>query len=97
MFDAHTIKAWTRVHDLLVNRVCMVNEIHGCRYHHGYGNPCVVRSCRHGYVCEYGGTPLCSWSCYDVQSVRDAFATVDALADSLWLVRRAGYLRMLIS
>ncbi len=88
---------WSRTHDKLLNRIAIVNQIHGCRYDYSVGNPCTVRYARGAYVCEYGGAELCAWGVYDLSSLDAAYAKVDALADALWLVRRAGFLRVSIS
>lgn len=84
-------------HDLLLNRIAIINQTHGCRYDYLAGNPCEVRNTGRWYECYYGGDLLTSWDVLDVSTLDSAFAALDALADAVWLVRRAGFLRMLIS
>lgn len=85
---------WIDKHDLLLNRIAIVNQIHGCNYDYSYGNPCTVRFCRGWYTCDYFGNRLCAWRVYDFPSLDVAYDRVDSLADTLWLVRRAGCLRV---
>lgn len=85
---------WIDKHDLLLNRIAIVNQIHGCNYDYSFWNPCTVKYLRGWYVCDYLGTRLCEWCVYDFPSLERAYDRVDSLADALWLIRRAGYLRM---
>jgi len=84
-------------HDLLLNRVAIINQMHGCQYDYLAGNPCEVRHTGRWYECYYGGDLLTTWDVLDSATLDAAFRRVDSLADALWLVRRAGFLRMLIS
>lgn len=81
-------------HDLIVNRIGIVNQIHGCAYGWGYDNPCNLSYASGVYFCRYFGLDLCTWSLKDSDSVGLAFDVLDALAATLWLVRRAGKLRI---
>lgn len=82
-----------KTHELVLNRIAVINQIHGCAYGHGVGYPCCVRSGLGGwYVCTYGGAVVCRWRDCDL-SVDDAMRRLEALSDALWLVARAGYLR----
>lgn len=94
MFDNGTVIKWLKRHDILLNRIAIINEIHGCRYDYSPANPCTVSYRLGHYTCTYAGDTLCSWLAYDLPSLDDAFACVDALCDALWLVRRAGFLRV---
>ena len=84
-------------HNLLLNRVAIINQLHGCQYVFDAGNPCVVRGYGRSYEVYYGGDLLTTWDIADTATLDAAFRRVDSLADALWLVRRAGFLRMLIS
>ena len=98
MLEYGTMSRWSRTHDLLLNRAAMVNQIHGCAYDWGVGNPCRVYWDSLGsYVCEYAGDVLCRWALYDVAAVDAALRAVDALADTLWRVRKGGFLRVMVS
>lgn len=81
---------WTKLHDLIINRLGVANQILGCRYDFSSDNPCVLRTSRGWYVCEVNGMELCSWRRYDESTTRRALARVDALAGLLWSARRAG-------
>lgn len=85
---------WMKRHELLLNRIAIVNQIHGCSYDWSVGNPCTVRYVRGWYVCDYCGECLCAWCVYDFPSLDAAMSRVSSLADALWLLRRSGYLRM---
>lgn len=91
--NIYEMNNWTKKHDLLLNRIAMVNQIHGCDYGWCCGAPCIVTYSKGWYVCDYFGMRLCAWASYDVPSLDAAFSKVDSLADSLWLIRRAGCLR----
>ena len=84
-------------HDLLLNRVAIINQVHGCKYDFQTGNPCEVRGYGRSYEVYYGGDLLTTWDISDSGTLDAAFSRLDALADAVWLVRRAGFLRMLIS
>lgn len=94
MFDNGTVIKWVKKHDILLNRIAIINEIHGCKYDYSPANPCTVTYRLGCYTCTYAGDVLCAWDAYDLVSLDAAFARVDALSDALWLVRRAGYLRV---
>lgn len=94
MLDYAVMSRWTSKHDLLMNRVGIINEIHGCAHHTGLGNPCRVWWDSGGYVCEYLGSELCRWRLYDLDGLSAAYGRVDALADALWRIRRGGCLRV---
>ena len=84
---------WTRVDELLANRVSIANQILGARYDGDLSNPVRVVSFRGGRRVMLCGERFCEYLMYDLQSIRDAFARVDALSDSLWLLRRGKAIR----
>lgn len=83
---------WVPLHKLCLNRIAVVNQIHGCRYDYSTDNPCTYVVSGRDHACVYGGVTLARWREYDLETVQGAFDVLDALADALWLVRRAGYL-----
>ena len=85
---------WLVLQDKLLNRVGIINQIHGCAYDWNCGNPCTVTYARGCYVCHYCGVDFCQWFAYDLLSLETSLDKVDSLANALWLVRRAGYLRV---
>ena len=82
------ITAWTKVHNLILNRVAMINQTHGIDY--GWGAPgiCTVCYSRGWYTCAYSGIDLCTWHVYDLHSTDAAFRKVDHLDEALWPVTR---------
>lgn len=94
MIDNGTVIKWVKRHDILLNRIAVINQIHGCNYDYSPANPCCVTYRLGCYTCTYAGDVLCDWRAYDLTSIDKAFVLIDALADALWIVRRAGYLRM---
>ena len=84
---------WNRDLDLMYNRIAMVNRIHGHSYGWGVGAPLSMSYRLGWYRCTYFGDMLCQWRGYDAGSLSRAYAIVDALANALWLVARAGKLR----
>ena len=79
------LDAWTRVYDLLVNRVKIINQI--------LGSVVVRIQYKRGtYVCMVCDSKLCDFRIYDLASIDAAFAAVDGLSDGLWLLNRTGRL-----
>lgn len=87
-------RTFVPIHNNILNRVGIINEIHGCHYDYCYGNPCTVRHRLGWYSCLYFGDLIAQWQSFDVDGVKLAFAKLDALAEALWLVRKAGKLRL---
>ena len=94
MLDLNDMERWTKKHDLLLNRIAVINQIHGCQYDHSCGNPCAVSYRLGTYSCIYAGDVLTTWRVYDLPSVDSALVLVDSLSDALWRIRRAGFLRV---
>lgn len=83
---------YTRVFNLIFNRVGIINQILGCRYDFDASNPCVVRHVGHEWRVDYYGSCVASWHIWDLPGIESAFARVDALDDALWITRRVGML-----
>ena len=79
---------FARISDLIVNRVSVVNQILGARFDGDMSNPARVVGIRGGRRVTLCGEPFCEFRNYDLDSASDAFARVNALCDSLWLLRR---------
>lgn len=80
-------------HEVVMNRVKVVNDLHGCRYANGQGNPLVLRwRTREGYELRWCGQVVAAYGMYDVEGARRAREVADMLTDLLWIGRRAGYL-----
>lgn len=88
---------WMKRHNLLLNRIAIINQIHGCHYGYCVGYPCTVRYERGWYICSYNGNAICSWAMYDYTTLDSSYDLVDSLCNALWLVSSAGYLRVLKS
>ena len=81
---------WTRLVDIIENRVSIINQIMGARYDSCLDNPCILRYRRGEYVCTYCGETYATWHVYDLDTTRRAFERIDALSDALWLAFRTG-------
>lgn len=82
-----------KMHGLIANRVGIVNELLGCRYHHAKGNPCVVTSSGARHVLAFGGVDCATWRDWDLEAVRTAFGWVDVFAASVWRLSCGGFVR----
>ena len=90
----HTImqmNAWVRNHDLILNRLLIINQLHGCRYDRCSTNPCGLRHRGGTYDVEMYGVVVASYGLYDVSGVEDALALVDMLARLSWNGNAAGW------
>lgn len=90
--DYQQIYAFGKAHKLVVNRVSIINQLHGCRYDNGILNPCKLKWQRGRYVVTYCGRELCAYRLYDGTSADMAVSVVTALADMCWLGRRQGWI-----
>ena len=82
---------WAKLHNLILNRIAIINQIHLCRFDYCNTNPCSMKKERGRFVALYDGEPLASWG-KDLDSVSYAFELVDSFADCCWRIRRAGRL-----
>lgn len=84
------VSNWTDKHNLIANRVKIINQVlEGV--HEGFvGTPCVVKYRRGCYRVLFFGVCLVEYRVYQVESVENAFLRVDAVCDSLWYMSRAG-------
>lgn len=90
--DYSQVYAWNKAHKIVVNRVDIINQLHGCRYDSGILNPCKLKWRRGRYVVTYCGRELCAYRLYDAPSADAAVSVVSALVDMCWLGRRQGWI-----
>lgn len=76
------MRLWVRRHDLVLNRVKVINVITEDRAKVGH------RGCR--WWVDFLDHRLCEWKAYDVRSVDDALLALDAVKTALWDCRRVG-------
>lgn len=88
MITYHDVDEWTRWDDLIQNRVSVTNQILGARFDGDMSNPVQVRTRRGERYATICGEVFACWKLYDLDSVMQAFGRLDALTDSLWLLRR---------
>ena len=90
--DYAQMDRFVRTSDLVYNRVGLVNEVLGCRYHHANDNP--MRCERDGgrYRVMYRDAVVAQYFVWDLESVDAAFSVVDDWLSCLWLLRRDGKL-----
>ena len=87
--DVHVMNRCSRLFDLVLNRVAIVNQLHGCRYDHNPENPMRVSRDHGTYVVTYCDAEVVSFRSNDLDSVSSAFAVLDAWSRCVWLLSRA--------
>lgn len=88
--DYATACEWLELHNVVVNRISIVNQILGARYDGCMENPLLLTCNRGDYVLRVCGVEYVSWHAYDLASTRDAYGVVESLKRGLWLLRRSG-------
>lgn len=86
---------WTRTHDLILNRLCIVNQLHDCRHDTGLHNPMRYKALGGTYEVTYCGVLVARWHLYDLREVERAYKQVDGLQEVCWEGRRLGYMRLM--
>ena len=81
---------WARLHDLIANRVGIVNQLLGCRYAVSPTNPMGVRRDGSQYEVLCDGAVLASYGVWDVDGIRTAYELVDHWSDCVWQLSRLG-------
>lgn len=89
------ISVWTMTHDLIRNRMQVLNQILGCRYDDSPENPARLEYRRGTYRVDFCGRTIAEWRIYDLTSVQTAFQRLDALSTAFWDARRAGVVGVL--
>ena len=92
MLSYSDLVIWSKDYDLVLNRVKVVNQLHGCSYADSPSNPCRVLYDHGEYSVLYRGSRLCSFGVYDVVGVSSALSVVDSFADTVWSFSCAGLL-----
>lgn len=87
-----TLDLWSRLFDLLANRVSMINIALGARYGHAPESACKIVYKRGCYTCEVCGEPFATFRIYDVDALEEAYRAVDILKHGVWLLGRSGRL-----
>lgn len=80
---------WARMHDLIYNRVSVVNQLLGARYDGCRENPLQVVYEHGRYRCVLCGEDYASFGVYDLDTTQRALDRIDALQDGLWLLVRS--------
>ena len=83
---------WSRLFDLIANRVSVINQTLGARYDYGATNACQVAYSKGRYTCEVCGARFADFGLYDIPSTESALERLDSLNDGLWLLNRSGRL-----
>lgn len=81
---------WTKAHELIKNRVGIVNELLGYRYHFDAHNALVLDWSDGRWRLVFDGIQKCEYRVYDLDTVRPALEWVKSFADACWMLRRAG-------
>lgn len=88
MVEYERINDWLRWDDLIVNRASVANQILGARHDNDMTNPVRVKTLRGERAVYICGALFVKWRMYDETSAMEAYNRMDALSDSLWLLRR---------
>lgn len=83
MLAYEDMRRFTKLHDLVVNRVNVINQI--------TDGACTMGGRGCDYVVRFYGRPIAQWQAYDVASVERSLSAMDAVYDVLWDCRRLGY------
>lgn len=95
-YERYSHARWVREFDLLRNRVAVINQLSGCHYDFARDNPCeIVYSCA-AYEVRYEGVLVCRIGRYEQLDMVNALLVVDAWANCVWAIRRAGNLKVMI-
>lgn len=86
------MRHWCRQHDLMQNRVSVMNQMHNCRYARNCANPCQLRHRGGTYDVEVYGEVVTTYGLYDVDGTAAALATMDMLTRLLWNGTAGGWL-----
>lgn len=78
------------LHELVVNRIAIVNQLLGSRYKFGSGAPLAVVSKGSRYLCRLNGCDLFAWDLRERSTVLEALACSDTLQNFLWLLGVGG-------
>lgn len=83
--------AWTKVYNLVVNRVKAVNHMLGGTYDGCLDNPVRLVMKRGRYNVMLWDEVLASFGVYDLDSTQHAFEMLDFANDVIWQIRRRGF------
>ena len=86
------VSNWSRLFELIANRVSVINQVLGARFDGDMSNPVHLSYERGRYVCEVCGVPFVDFAVYDLEATSSAFARIDDLSDGIWLLNRSGRL-----
>lgn len=81
---------YTKVFDLVCNKVSLINQVLGCRYDFDVRNPCRVLHVMGVWRVVLFGRVLAEWRPWDVSGVRSALSSAQVAFDVLWDARRVG-------
>lgn len=84
---------WSRLFDLVSNRVGVCNQVLGCKYAHSPENPLVLKRCGKRYEIVFNGETFASFGVWDLESLRVVCDGMGAWSDCLWQLSRGGLLK----
>lgn len=84
MLSFDVMQVWTCKFDLLRNRIGVVNQLLGCRYHNGNDARMCMTRVSGGYDVCFDSDVISSFRLWDIDSLTMTFEKVDAWADCLW-------------
>lgn len=86
---------WTDLHDLIVNRVNVINQMLGARYDNSADNALRVILCKGIYSLYICGALFATWHVYDLDETCNALERINAVNDAVWFFNKSG--RLLIT
>jgi hypothetical protein len=92
MLDYGDMLEWSRLYDLLLNRLGVCNQILGCRYAMAPDNPLTLRKSGSMYEVGFCGEVLADFKVWDLDGLRSVFGEMDTWSDCMWMLSRAGRL-----
>lgn len=88
MADVYEMSAFSRVVDVISNRVRIINQMMGFGVDGCHENPCRIRM-RHGrYRVTWCGEEFASFALWDLDGADSALERVEGLNDGLWYALR---------
>lgn len=86
------MRYWSRLHDVIANKVSIINQMHNCRYARNYANPAQHRHRGGTYEVEIYGEVVASYALYDVEGTEKALERMQMLTDLYWNGTAHGWL-----
>lgn len=84
MLEWEQMCRFTKVYDLISNRIGIINEVLGRPLHHSHDNPMRLDYTQGRYSVTFDGSRIADFGVYDLDGASSALAVLDAWQDCLW-------------